>query len=53
MISFEEATQIHELLIQKSTHDEVYSFIIKVATGEHNINSITNWIKFHVDHNEP
>lgn len=34
-------------------HDEVYSFIIKVATGEHNINSITNWIKLHVDQNKP
>ena len=33
----------------RATHDEVYSFIIKVATGEHNINSITNWIKLHVD----
>ena len=36
-----------------ATHDEVYNFIIKVATGEHNIDSITNWIKFHVDQNEP
>ncbi|MBK9105115.1 MAG: type II toxin-antitoxin system death-on-curing family toxin [Saprospiraceae bacterium] len=37
----------------RATHGEVYSFIIKVATGEHNINSITNWIKFHVDQNKP
>ena len=36
-----------------ATHNEVYHFIIEVATGEHNINSITNWIKFHVDQNEP
>ena len=36
-----------------SGHDEVYTFIIKVATGEHDISSITNWIKFHVDQNEP
>jgi len=36
-----------------SVHDEVYKFIIKVATGEHDINSITNWIKFHVVQNEP
>lgn len=36
-----------------SVHDEVYKFIIKVATGEHDVNSITNWIKFHVDQNEP
>jgi death on curing protein len=34
-------------------HDEVYNFIIKVASGEHDIDSITNWIKFHVDQNEP
>lgn len=36
-----------------SVHDEVYKFIIKVATGEQDINSITNWIKFHVVQNEP
>ncbi len=40
-------------LALRATHDEIYGFIIKVATGEHNINSITNWIKFHVDHNKP
>ena len=36
-----------------SVHGEVYKFIIKVASGEHDINSITNWIKFHVIQNKP
>ena len=35
----------------KASQDEVYNFIIGVALGAHDINSITNWIKFHVDHN--
>ena len=34
-------------------HDEVYNFIIGVAKGAHDIDSITNWIKFHVDQNDP
>lgn len=36
-----------------TAHDEVYNFIIQVATGDHNINSITNWIRFHVNQNKP
>ena len=37
----------------KASHDDVYNFIIEVAKGGHDINSITNWIMFHVDQNEP
>lgn len=36
-----------------ATHDDVYLFIIEVAKGAHDINSITNWIQFHVDQNKP
>ena len=36
-----------------AVHDEIYTFIIKVAIGEQDISSITNWIKFHVVQNEP
>ena len=36
----------------KASQDEVYNFIIGVALGAHDINSITNWIKFHVVQNE-
>ncbi|MBK8830120.1 MAG: type II toxin-antitoxin system death-on-curing family toxin [Saprospiraceae bacterium] len=36
-----------------ASHEEIYNFIIQVATGEHNIDSITNWIKFHVNQNKP
>lgn len=36
-----------------AAHDEVYNFIIQVARGTHDINSITNWIKLHVDQNKP
>ena len=34
-------------------HDEVYNFIIQVATGEQDILGISKWIKFHVNQNNP
>lgn len=34
-------------------HDEVYNFIIQVATGEQDIRGITNWIRFHVVQKKP
>lgn len=40
-------------LALSATHDEVYNFIIQVATNTHDINSITNWIKLHVYQNKP
>jgi death on curing protein len=36
-----------------TTQEEVYNFIIQVASGEHDILSIMNWIKSHVDQNKP
>lgn len=39
-------------LALSAAHDEVYNFIIQVAAGTHDIDSITHWIKLYVVQNE-
>ena len=36
-----------------ASHDEVYNFIVQIATGGQDISGITKWIKNHVDQNDP